>query len=112
MKQHYQLSIHQVSRITGIAPHTLRFWEREFEGVLAPLRSKGGQRRYTREDISLINTITRLRKYGMGISNIKKCLSDEEENCGSVDDTVGLLADNVARVVRSEVYNYFKGREK
>ena len=32
---HY-LTIQQVSRITGIPPYTLRFWEKEFEGIPRP----------------------------------------------------------------------------
>ena len=31
-----KLTIRQVSEATGISTHTLRFWEKEFSGVLNP----------------------------------------------------------------------------
>ncbi len=51
------LTIKQVSHLTGIPTHTLRFWEKEFDGILVPLRTQGGQRRYNSESISLIESI-------------------------------------------------------
>ena len=46
------LTIQEVSDRAGISKHTLRFWERELNGVIVPLRTKGGQRRYTLETLS------------------------------------------------------------
>jgi len=62
MDQHEQtLSIQDLSLKLKIPKSTLRFWEREFAGVLFPLRTKGGQRRYSIEHISLIKQIKKLR---------------------------------------------------
>lgn len=46
--------------ITGVEVHTLRYWEREFEETLQPVRTQGGQRRYRPEDIQTVFTIKRL----------------------------------------------------
>ena len=45
------LGIGDVSKITGIPVHTIRYWEREFSRFLQPSRTVGKQRRYTDEDI-------------------------------------------------------------
>jgi DNA-binding transcriptional MerR regulator len=54
------VGISVASRITGIEIHTLRYWEREFEAYLQPLRTEGGQRRYRPEDIRTVFLIKRL----------------------------------------------------
>lgn len=48
------------SRITGVEVHTLRYWEREFDPFLEPVRTEGGQRRYRPEDIQAVFMIKRL----------------------------------------------------
>lgn len=52
-------SIGEVSKITNIKSHVLRYWETEFP-KLSPTKSSGGKRTYTIEDINLILEIKRL----------------------------------------------------
>ena len=47
-----------MSRITGLAPSVLRFWEKEFP-QLNPMK-KGGQRIYSPRDVELIMKIKHL----------------------------------------------------
>jgi len=47
------LNIAAVARRTGVAPDTLRKWERRY-GVLHPRRTSGGQRRYDDLDVSRV----------------------------------------------------------
>ncbi len=54
------IAIGDVSRITGIPEHTIRYWEKEFADVLSPLRTRGRQRRYSDEDIAMIEKIRAL----------------------------------------------------
>ncbi len=54
------VSISTASQITGVEVHTLRYWEREFEDYLAPIRTDGGQRRYRPEDIQTVLKIKKL----------------------------------------------------
>jgi len=54
------LSIDNVHNLTGIPKSTLRFWEKVFSGYLKPARTKGRQRRYTREDLEKILNIKKL----------------------------------------------------
>jgi DNA-binding transcriptional MerR regulator len=51
--------IGDVSEITGIKPHVLRYWETEFSG-LHPRKNRAGQRIYERRDVELVFEIKRL----------------------------------------------------
>ena len=54
------MSIREVSALTGVPPHTLRFWEKEMPDVLRPWRTPGGQRRYDAEMAERVRMIKRL----------------------------------------------------
>lgn len=45
--------IGEVSRIAGVKPHVLRYWETEFS-VLDPKKSGTGHRLYRRKDVELV----------------------------------------------------------
>ncbi|MBW1713612.1 MAG: MerR family transcriptional regulator [Deltaproteobacteria bacterium] len=49
----------EVSRLTGLEPHVIRYWETEFP-QLKPLRAGSRQRLYTRADVELVLTIGHL----------------------------------------------------
>jgi len=51
--------IGEVSRLTGLKPYVLRYWETEFP-FLRPRKSSSGHRVYTKREIDLIFTIKRL----------------------------------------------------
>lgn len=51
--------IGEVSRITGIKPFVLRYWETEFSR-LSPLRRGSKQRLYRREDVELVFLIKKM----------------------------------------------------
>jgi DNA-binding transcriptional MerR regulator len=67
--------IGDVSEITGIKPHVLRYWESEFSG-LHPRKNHAGQRVYERRDVELVLEIKKLlyeQRYT--ISGAKKLLA-------------------------------------
>ncbi|MDQ2947630.1 MAG: MerR family transcriptional regulator [Acidobacteriota bacterium] len=51
--------IGEVSRLAGIKPYVLRFWESEFAG-LGPKKSGTGHRLYRRKDVEMVLEIKRL----------------------------------------------------
>ena len=51
--------IGEVSRMVGVPPHVLRFWESEFPEI-APRKSGRGHRRYRRKDVELFLQIKHL----------------------------------------------------
>ena len=72
--QEQAMTIQQVSEKLDVPKPTLRFWEREFEGILVPLRTNGGQRRYAPEHVSVIEEIKMLKKAGLSLVDIKRKL--------------------------------------
>lgn len=68
--------IGEVSEISGVKPHVLRYWETEFK-VAKPMRSKAQQRVYRRSDLEkilLIKTLLYDDKYS--IAGAKKKLRE------------------------------------
>jgi DNA-binding transcriptional MerR regulator len=71
--------IGDVSEITGIKPHILRYWEGEFS-VLHPRKNEAGQRLYERRDVELVIEIKKLlyeQRYT--ISGAKKFLARQHK---------------------------------
>ena len=65
----------EVAESVGVPESTLRYWEREFP-MFKPQRTKGGQRRYTKDDCNLCATIkVLLYEKGMKIEAAKDYLS-------------------------------------
>lgn len=106
------LSILDVSRRTGLARHTLRFWEHEMNGILVPLRTKGRQRRYSAEHLCVIEEIKKLKADGLTLDDIRNEMhsrSRGQEKTGSDADRIDLLADRIAEAVKSVIYSFFEG---
>jgi DNA-binding transcriptional MerR regulator len=109
MNQKEQLhSIQQISTKLNIPKPTLRFWEKEFEGILLPLRTNGGQRRYTSEHVSIIGEIKMLKKAGLSLDKIRRKLGTIHSGNNTNPDGIDLLAERVAEVVKMEVHRFFK----
>lgn len=114
-KRPSQLTIQEISRKLDIPKSTLRFWENEFLGFLVPIRTKGGQRRYSDEHIAIIKEIKKLKLSGMSLENIKAKLTYQYEtgnNVPGLENSIEYLADRVAEVVRSEVVRFFERTER
>jgi len=63
--------IGEVSRLTGLPGHVLRFWESAFP-ALRPKRTASGQRLYRKRDIELVRTLQHLlyeRKFTISGAN-------------------------------------------
>jgi len=70
--------IGEVSRITGLKPHVLRYWESEFR-VIKPHKEGSFQRLYRRKDLDLILKIKKLLyEEGFTIAGAKKKIRDLE----------------------------------
>ncbi len=100
--------IQEVSQRLRIPRHTLRFWEKELDGIIVPFRTKGGQRLYSDETISVIKEIKSLRNRGMSIAEIRAKFSMNAEH--ETDDLdfreIDVLANRVAQVVKSELFRF------
>ncbi|MDR3598637.1 MerR family transcriptional regulator [Clostridium sp.] len=66
-----QLEINEVSKITKLKPHTLRYYESI--GLIKDIkRNEAGKRIYTEQDLKWLEVINRLRATGMNISQMKE----------------------------------------
>lgn len=57
-KAYYRLN--EVAGMLGLPPSTIRYWCDVFADFLVPARTKGGQRRYTPENVKVIRLIHEL----------------------------------------------------
>ena len=80
--------IGEASRIIGVEPYVLRYWESEFPQV-RPERADSNQRTYQREDLENLLTVKKLLyEEKMTIEGAKRRLRQEQGNKISVDSAV------------------------
>ena len=66
------LTIAEAAEATGLSADTLRYYERDGLLLQPVPRSASGHRRYTEQDLGWIEMVTRLRKTGMPIRDIRR----------------------------------------
>ncbi|MBI5167042.1 MAG: MerR family transcriptional regulator [candidate division NC10 bacterium] len=102
--------IGEVSRITGVEPYILRYWESEFE-VLEPQKSKTGQRHYRKGDIELILKVKRLLyEEGYTIAGARRRLIAEgkrREAPSKLINREGVIAFQTLKKVREGLESIF-----
>lgn len=106
----HRYTIQQLSERLDIPKPTLRFWEKELEGIIVPLRTPGGQRRYTNAHITVLEKIKDLRNSGKSISEIKNYFNNGN-NCekSTNDETaIDILTERIAELVKMEVSKFLK----
>jgi len=101
------LSIQEASQRLKVTKHTLRFWEKKLDGVIVPLRTQGGQRRYASEHLCLIEEIKRLKKKGLSLIDIKNKFDKRYNADNLTSRRIDLLANQLAEMIKSAVYNFF-----
>ena len=109
MKNYERLyTIQQLSEKLSIPKPTLRFWEKELNGIIIPFRTPGGQRRYTDDDLQLIEQIAMLRHKGMSIAEIRIALDKQLDRKGCVPTSTEMdqLVEKIAGIVKKEVRQY------
>ena len=80
--------IGEVCKLADVQPYVLRYWETEFP-QLAPNKSGGGQRLYTRREIDTILRIKQLLySEGFTIAGAKKKLETEDAPAAAVPKDV------------------------
>ncbi len=86
-EKHYY-SIGEVATKFGLAPSTLRFWEKEFE-TIKPFKNKKGDRFYTVEDINHLSLINHLvKERGMTLKGAKTKI---KENRSETENTFEIV---------------------
>lgn len=83
-------TIFEVSKITGISPHTLRFWAKK---DMLPFveRDKNGVKYFNLKDIEWVRWINYFRKTNMSIKDIKKYVNLALQGDGSAKERMIML---------------------
>lgn len=71
----YVISV--AAELAGMHPQTLRMYERK--GLVEPERTDGGNRRYSDEDLALLDRIQQLTNDGLNLAGVKRVLELEAE---------------------------------
>jgi MerR family transcriptional regulator/heat shock protein HspR len=80
-------TVAQVSELLGVSAAALRRWEREH--LVAPERSQGRQRRYSRRQIEQLQQVVQLAEDGLTTAGIRKIQQ--------LQDRIGELEDELAK---------------
>ena len=92
-------TIGEVSKITHIKTHILRYWEKEFE-VLEPTKRTGNRRYYTQNDILTILKINDLiSSHGFTIEGAKQKLLSTSNTSNAQDPTLLLLKKDIEKII-------------
>lgn len=105
--------IGEVSKLAGVAPYVIRYWESEFEEI-SPKRAKSNQRLYRREDALLILKIkTLLHGKGYTIAGARKFLQsgNEIEETPQPDSSNG-NAERKLKEIKSELLQLYNQLEQ
>lgn len=96
------LSIDQVSQLTGVKKTTLRYWEKEFSDYLKPDRTETQRRQYSLEEVDKVNTLRQLieeEKYKsagvrlkLGLDNTQPKAPPEAQPLSAVAEAPSALA--------------------
>ena len=91
------LTIQEVTEITGLSAHTLRYYERI--GLIHPIEREENTRRcYTKDDLGWIDFLLKLRATGMSIKDMQKYARFQrrgDETLPQRVEMLRLLKDNV-----------------
>lgn len=108
--------IGEVSRIVGVEPYVLRYWETEFREV-SPIKSRMKQRLYRRKDVEMLLKIRDLLyRQRFTIDGARKRLKAEGRETGDVDGVsqlgLGLASSDAERYpanIRKELASRLEG---
>ncbi len=105
-KDAFLVSIREASRIVGVPPHTIRYWEKEFSEFLHPPRTTGKQRRYGDDQLGRLKTIFRmLKEEGYSIAGARRALARQNQAANVEGRDVEMLSSGMAEKILALVKN-------
>jgi DNA-binding transcriptional MerR regulator len=101
-------SISEVSELTGVKPHVLRYWETEFPS-LRPRKGRAGSRRYRPRDIEEVQAIkSLLYDQGFKIAGARKHLLETRQATASVENEPAQFAMGFERLELREQVDFLR----
>lgn len=99
----YFVPINEVAKRLDIPAHTLRYWEKQFGGLIKPTTGVAGRRYYRPEVVEKIATIkTLLYDRGMTIAGVKKMMHSGEFSEIEVQDVVPQKTEKNSKKIDSD----------
>ncbi|MET4611653.1 MerR family transcriptional regulator/heat shock protein HspR [Rhodococcus sp. PvR044] len=95
----YGISV--ASELSGIDPQTLRLYEQR--GLLTPARTEGGTRRYSDDDLAILQRVAELVDAGVNLAGVARILSLEADNLRLESENADLRAGREATSPRQQV---------
>ncbi|MGW1738414.1 MerR family transcriptional regulator [Nocardia sp. NPDC001965] len=89
----YAISV--AAELAGVGVQTLRLYEQH--GLIAPVRSDGGTRRYSGDDLARLARITALAGKGVNLAGIARILDLEDANAALRESNDALTAERSRR---------------
>ena len=94
-------SIREVSEMTGLKPHVLRYWESEFD-LLRPKKNRAGNRAYTEPDIEVVRRIqTLVHEDKYTLEGARQVLEREGDEDAAVREAIADLPQEQLRDLRA-----------
>ena len=91
-------SIGEVSGLTGLSAHTLRFYEKEGLLLEPVRRDAAGRRQFSEQDVDWLRVGVKLRATGMPLPDIRRYVELVRAGSGTVQERLLLLRAHQARV--------------
>ncbi|WP_326552861.1 MerR family transcriptional regulator [Micromonospora sp. NBC_01813] len=92
------VTVSEAAGRVGLSTHTLRWYEQV--GLVAPVaRDSAGRRRYTDADIGWLTLLTRLRRTGMPVRDMRRYAELARQGDDTLLDRVALFEQHRARVL-------------
>lgn len=86
----YNITMADLTQEFDVSSRTIRFYEEK--GLIAPLRTKGNQRRYCAEDRFRLKWILRGKRFGYSLNEISEMLELTETTADQADKIKATLA--------------------
>ncbi|GAB3862302.1 hypothetical protein GCM10029963_68250 [Micromonospora andamanensis] len=91
-------TVSEAAHQVGLTTHTLRWYEQE--GLVAPVgRDSAGRRRYTRQDVDWLLLLTRLRRTGMPVRDMRRYVELARQGDGTLGARRALFEEHRVRVL-------------
>ncbi|MGC5051954.1 MerR family transcriptional regulator [Micromonospora sp. DT48] len=91
-------TVGEAAQRVGLTTHTLRWYEQE--GLVAPVgRDSAGRRRYTTQDVNWLLLLTRLRRTGMPVRDMRRYVELARQGDGTLGARRALFEEHRVRVL-------------
>lgn len=92
------MTIGEVSVLTGLTTHTLRFYEQEGLFFAPVRRNAAGRRVFTQDEVEWLKVCTKLRSSGMPLTEIRRYAQLVLEGPGNESERLDILSAHEERV--------------